>query len=559
MLVELHIENFALVERQSISFGPGLNVISGETGSGKSILLSAIQFLLGERPRTSPLRTGAERGEVQGLFSLESLGAEARVGLPDILKDEHGVLADEVSVVREVHRSGKSKVFLNGRLASVSLLEQVMSRLVNICGQNQHVRLLDPRFHLETLDGFGGFKERVQRFRERFDRWREVCRQLSDAERETAERSQRETQLLETVAELTAARLRPGIRAELEARVRALSHAARLNEAGQRVLCALSDDESGVGAQLKRIQSEVSEMERLDPSFSQCAQLFTSARRELREFEFSVQRAVSAITEDESQLEELRTQLAEVARLERKYRKADGELVELLAEMSRELDQRGAGQNLAQLRKEREIIEEALKQESAQLSAERAAAADRLASEVEGGLSEVAMGGSKFRVELLPTTLGPSGSDRAEFLLSSNRGEPERPLREIASGGELSRILLVLKQVLSDRTGVNVLVFDEVDTGISGAVARAVGKKLRALAASSQVICVTHLPQVASLADQHFLVDKREIKGAKARTITHIEGIEGDRRVDEIARMLAGYTVTAAARESARELLSSKE
>jgi DNA repair protein RecN (Recombination protein N) len=325
------------------------------------------------------------------------------------------------------------------------------------------------------------------------------------------------------------------------------------------VLLAFSDEEAGVSAQLKRIQSDVSEMEKLDPSFSKCAELLTSARRELREFEFSVQRFVSGITEDESQLDELSARLAEVARLERKYRRADGELIELLDEATQELEQAGGGRNVAQLRKERELLEKELMQESAQLSVDRAAAATRLAAEVERGLSDVAMAGSKFKVDIHPATLGASGSDRAEFLLSSNRGEPERPLREIASGGELSRILLVLKQVLSDRTGVNVLVFDEVDTGISGAVARAVGKKLRALASSSQVICVTHLPQVASLADHHFLVDKREIKGSKARTITQIEGIDGDRRIDEIARMLAGYRVTAAARESARELLSSKE
>ncbi len=559
MLSELHIENFALVDRQSISFGPGLNVISGETGSGKSIVLSAIQFLLGEKLKTSPLRAGAEHGEVQGLFQLDHLSPAACAALPDIVRDDDGA-ARELSVVRSLNKSGKNKVFLNGRLANVGLLEEVMARLVNICGQNHHVRLLDQRYHLETLDGFVGHTAQLSEFRGQFEQWRELSRTLSEIERSVSEHRAREEQLRETVNELEAARLTPGLRAELENRVRTLGNAERVTEASQRATSAISE-EGGVSGQMQRLQVEVSEIEKLDPSFSSVAQNFASARRELREFEFALQRYVSQLNIDDERLAALREQLAEVARLERKYRRNDSELIELLAESRAFLSEVGGADRVQALRSELKTLEGVLAEGVQRLRTARLAGAKKLARAVETGLADVAMSGSSFKVDLVEASLGVSGADRVEFLLSSNKGEPPRALREIASGGELSRILLVLKQVLSDRTGVNILVFDEVDSGISGAVARAVGKKLKALASSSQVICVTHLPQVASLADHHFLVGKHSIRESSRveRTVTQISPIEGDGRVDEIARMLAGYKVTAAARESARELLTSKE
>jgi DNA repair protein RecN (Recombination protein N) len=546
-------------------------VISGETGSGKSIVLQAIQFLLGEKLKSSPLRAGTEQGEVQGLFSLEGLPESVCQDLPDMARGE------ELSVVRSISRSGKGKVFINGRLASVALLEEVVGKIVNICGQNHHVRLLDQRYHLEVLDGFADNVERVKEYRALFEQWRERSRTLLEAEKTFSERESREAAIRDAVQELEAARLSPGIRAELEGKVRALSNAESLISASQSVLSALQD-EAGPSSQLLRLQQSALEIKKLDPAMAPLVDSLGLLRSGLKDFEFGVQAYVSRLSLDDESLGALRDQLAEVARLERKYRRSDAELVQLLEEHRQALATMAGSGALQGLRSEVLELETKLKAGAGKISKVRTLAAEKLSSVIVKGLADVAMAGSAFRVALQPTSLGPTGEDRAEFLLSPNRGEPPKPLREIASGGELSRILLVLKQALSDRTGVNVLVFDEVDSGVSGAVARAVGLKLRALAKASQVICVTHLPQVASLADQHFLVGKHVVKeqsGAKGgaasrkrttdkdmpleRTVTLVGEIEGDQRVDEIARMLAGYTVTAAARESARELLSSKD
>jgi len=547
MLSELQIENFALVDSESISFGAGLNVISGETGSGKSILLQAIQFLLGEKLKSQVIRSGAESAEVQGLFSLEQLPPALVEELPDVARSE------ELAVVRSISKSGKGKVFINGRLASLGLLEEIIGKLVNICGQNHHVRLLDQAYHREVLDGFAGHDHLIKNCKDSFETWREGSSELARLEAEASAREGREADMTESLKELDAAKLKPGVRSELEAQVKRLSGAEKLLSASQRIEDALTS-EGGLGSQLQRIAVEVQDILKVDAEFAARADLFTSGRTHLKEFETALMRYRASLSLDDDQLSSARELLAEVARLERKYRRSDSELVALREELRASLATIQGGKRLGELQQEVGRLRTQLEKAAAALHESRARSVKKLSPLVEEGLADVAMKGSALQVALSPATLAAHGLDRVEFLLSANRGEPTRPLREIASGGELSRILLVLKQVLSDRTGVNVLVFDEVDQGVSGAVARAVGLKLRELSRSSQVICVTHLPQVASLADHHFLVEKQ----SGDRTVTRVRALEGDIRIEEIARMLAGYKVTPAARESAKELLSSK-
>ncbi len=547
MLCELQISNFALIEKLTVSFADGLSVLSGETGSGKSIVLQAMQFLLGAKTKTQIIRTGSDEACVEGVFDLSKISRQIFEELPDLARTE------ELSIGRSLSASGKSKVYINGRLVSLSVLEDIAEKLVNICGQNQHVRLLDQRYHLSLLDGFAETGKEVERYRELFLLWQDSQKKLKELEQKTRWASSRLVELENIVSELEAISIRAGMRAELESKVKKLAAAEQLISCGQSLLDLFSQ-ESGLVARFQSAYSIIQEMQKLDSSFSPLTEGFNAARTEVKEFESEVSRYISKIEVDQDSLEKLRDELAEVARLERKFRCDEEGLIQLLKQSKEELSSLESGVDLQTLREETAHLLEEVKKLAEALSKKRKASALRLGKIVAEELGELNMSGCTLSLSFEEAEVGITGKDRVEILISSNKGEPVKPLRDIASGGELSRIMLVLKKALRDRTGVNVLVFDEVDSGISGQVARAVGKKLLELSLQSQVICITHLPQVASLANHHFLVDKK----VKDRTWTEIREINGDDRIEEIARMLAGYKITAASRESARELLSSK-
>lgn len=547
MLAEIRISNFALIEAQSITLSDGLTVLSGETGSGKSIILQALQFLLGERAKPQIVRSGSEIAEVQGLFDLGKISEEIRAALPEFARDE------ELAIIRTLTSSGKSKVYINGKLGSVSLLEEITSKLVNVCSQNQHVQLLDARGHLDLLDRYAALDADRATLRTAFDAWRQAQQELAEARTRHEHAEHEREELAALVAEISAARVSAGMRRALEGEVKRLANAERLLSSMQRLDGTLSGD-GGVLPLLQRVGAEVQELVKLDGGFCDCAELFTSGKEALREFAVTATRYARSIELDEERLAEQRESLAEIARLERRYKTDDAGLVRLLENAQHKLTLLREGSDIEGLSRREEAQRAALDTAAQTLSRRRREAATVLSKEVNRGLTDLNMADAKLAVAVESVDLSASGIDRAELFLSANRGEPPRPLSAIASGGELSRILLVLKQVLRDRTGVNVLVFDEVDSGVSGSVARAVGQKLRALAEHSQVICVTHLPQVASLADHHFLVGKE----VKDRAQTVIKEIVGAQRVDEIARMLAGYAITPASRRSAKELLSSK-
>lgn len=552
MLVELSIANFAVIERTSISFGEGLNVLTGETGAGKSVVLHALEFILGRRAATHALRSGAESLEVSALFDLAAVPSEVIAALPDIatmnLPEDTDLLLS-----RTLTASGKNKVHINGRLGTVGLLEEIAGKLINICGQNQQMKLLDPGYHLALLDGYGDHGEILARYRDRFAAWTAARGALRGAEIRARTDAVRQAELEEIVRELSPLGLHPGLRADLEAEVRKQSHAESIIAGGQ-AIATMCSEEGGVVDQIGRIGAELQRVAQFDPELEELSRRFHGLRAELLEFEHDLAAHIRRVDVDERALELTRERLAEVARLERKYRTTDAGLVELLRDAEGKL---GPGEviSVEKLEAEVERTKMGVEEVGRELSRSRERAAVRLAKDVRGELKEVAMEGASIEVRLTTEAeAGPTGLERVEIVIATNPGEPFKPLKLIASGGELSRLTLVLKKVLRDRSGVNILVFDEVDTGISGSVARAVGEKLRALSKDSQVLCITHLPQVASLADTHFLVTKTSGKRATSR----IERIEDSKVVDEIARMLAGYNISSAARESARELLASK-
>jgi DNA repair protein RecN (Recombination protein N) len=491
------------------------------------------------------VRHGADALEVEALFDLTGVHRETIAELPDCAQ------GDELSIVRSVSASGRGRVYINGRIGTVALLEDIVSRLVNICGQSHHVRLLDAAYHLALLDSFAGNEELVSAYGHVFKEYRTLLERVHSREADQRRLRARREELSLTIKELSLVDLNEGIRKSLEERVVRLANAERLLAGVQGAGEALTDDQGALSS-LRSAIHHLSELGRLDTALSPIIEQLSSCQVLLREGVRDIDAYASSLEVDQQQLEQLREQLAEVARLERKYRTNDAGLVALLRESHEELqsieDESSA-----------EILEERLKASHAeaqrladQLSKRRREAGRELAARIEQELAEVNMKGARLVVELsaLPE-LATSGSERGEFLLSSNRGEALRPLRQVASGGELSRLLLVCKKVLRDRSGVNVLVFDEVDTGISGSVARAVGLKLKALSLDSQVLCITHLPQVASLADTHLLVTKIE----EDRTRSVVKTLSQEERVTEVARMIAGETITEAARESARELI----
>lgn len=569
MLRELHIRNYAIIEEQLVSFGEGLNVITGETGAGKSIVLDALQLLFGGRASADSIRDGADELEISATFTVPPARVEL---LPDIARSE------ELSVARSFARSGRGKVYINGKLATVSLLEEVMRLLVDLCGQSAQVRLLEPKFHLELIDLYRQQDEGARRekgaksaesesiaavssttstqdellanYRQVFERWREARSQLQAARNESSFQESRQLELGDAVAEIEAVRPAKGLRQELEQQVQRLGAVEKISSLTAAVAERL-EAEDGVIDQLKQAAGELNALLKFDPEAGSLIKILADAQNSVAEFSFSLERYVRGISGDDEQLEALRERLSLLARLERKYRESDEGLETLLGRFKSELSALSRRKDLKGLEAKERALHAELVTTGAHLSKARREAGEHFAKAICKELQEVGMGGATLSLKLEQVDPSAMGMDRVEIMFSANKGEPMRQLKTVASGGELSRLLLVMKKALRDRSGVNVLVFDEVDTGISGAVARAVGIKLRGLAEYSQVICVTHLPQVASLASHHFVAKKF----AKGRTTSLIAEVVKEEQVEEIARMLSGAKVTESSRQSARELM----
>jgi DNA repair protein RecN (Recombination protein N) len=549
MLVELQISNFAIVEQQTISFKPGLNVISGETGSGKSVVLQAIELVLGGRPKSKMVRAGADAWEVSALFSLAGLDSAQRALLPEIVTGGSDD-ADELLVYRTMNAAGKGRVMVNGRLATIGLLEEITAKLINVCGQGNHMLLLDPAYQLTLVDGYANLGQALSEYRLAFHSWKSAAKALKDAEVRRARNLLRESELRALVEELSAIELHDGLRAALEDIVRRAGQQAAAVQLGSGLRSMFTADK-GLYDIFSRLRRGLQELGLEAQSLEQYSSLLFESEASLELVEKGISNHLDSTIVDDQELEQARETLALVAKLERKYRTDCSGLCLLLKEAEQELLTLDTDSRFSVKREEVAKLYTEADRQAEQISESRAKAAKTLADEVKKELTELSMPDAVLFPNQCKGDLGENGKDSFEFLIATNKGEAPEALRKIASGGELSRITLVLKKILRDRSGVNVLVFDEVDTGISGKVARAVGEKLAQLAENSQVLCITHLAQVASLAHSHFLVSKH----SKERTLSVVKELSVDERVDEVARMLSGMTVTEASRVSARELM----
>jgi DNA repair protein RecN (Recombination protein N) len=545
----LHIENLAIIDRLEVAFEAGFNALTGETGAGKSILIDALNLALGERADISLIRAGAEKLRVNAVFELPN-DPELHALLGELgVEPEDGLLY----LSREVHTSGRSIARINGQPVPVSALKALGERLIDMHGQHEHQSLLKPSSHLEFLDRWLGepaLKLR-QQVREAVSALRQTERELQEIVAREREREQMLDLYRFQVDEIRAANLQVGEDEQLETEARRLVYAEKLVALAGNAYDALMG-EHGAYDQAASASRNLTEIARIDPSVSPWGEMLESALVQLEEVAHNLRAYAESIEYDPARLEAVIERQELIKRLKRKY----GDTIEAVLQYA---DEAAAKLHALETQTERRAeleAELARLQESAhalceQLSALRRDGAQRFANAVQTVLRTLAMERAQFTVEVRPKPMDATGADSVEFLFSANPGEPPRPLSKIASGGEMSRVMLALKTVLADAAPVPTLVFDEIDAGIGGRTAHAVGEQIAQLARHCQILCVTHLPQIACRANHHLLIEKHT-DGAMTRVA--VQPLTGEARVQEIARMLAG-TPTETALQHARELL----
>ncbi|MGN6329125.1 MAG: DNA repair protein RecN [Rhodanobacter sp.] len=551
MLTSLYVRQFAVVEKAEIAFGPGLTVVSGETGAGKSLLVDALMLLAGARADSAMVRAGSDRAELAAEFDLAAL-PQARAWLQREELDEDGAC----QLRRVLRAEGSSRAWINGRPANARQLGEIAELLVEIHGQHEHQALLSRSHQMALLDAYAGHDPLVAQVRELATQWRELgarVRRLSGGE----DRDHRIELLRHEIAELEKWALPAAALAELEASHKRLANAGRLAEGASGVVDLLDGDgEFALRRALGRAQAELGKLATLDERLAPLLELLDNAEIQLSEAVDGLGRYAQDVDLDPDRYAEVDTHIARLHELSRKHRLPVAELHGRLGEMQAELTElEGAGDALDKLDAQRRQVQREYRECADRLSRSRADAAMRLGQEVGALMGELGMAGGVLQVGLeavADTDPDPLGQERCELLVSANPGQPPRPLRKVASGGELARISLAIEVATLGNDAVGSMVFDEVDSGIGGAVAEVVGQKLRALGMQRQVLCVTHLPQVAAQGHAHLRVSKRSDGDS---TYTHIETLDAAGRRDELARMLGGVEITRETRAHARQML----
>jgi DNA repair protein RecN (Recombination protein N) len=555
MLRELRIKNFAVIESVTVPFTPGLNVLTGETGAGKSMLIDALLLVRGARAQTDVIRADAETATVEAVFAVDRHAGAAAV------LDEAGLTADDGEVVirRELSRSGRHRAFLNDSPVTVGLLERLGDELVEVHGQHEHQRLLQAPVQLALLDRFADADERAERVAALFAKYRAACDDVERTSAAARDRAQREDLLRFQVSELHAARLRAGEEEELRTDRRRAQHAERLMSGLAEVTTLLDDDAQSAQARLARAARVLADLGRVDPAFAAPVEALESARVQVDEALAGVRLLRDGVLTEPGRLEAIDDRLDALARLKRKYGDTEEAMIRFATEAAAELDRLARHEEvLAQQERALADVRAELTAAANALSDTRRSAAARLAAQVEKQMRGLGMERAVFQIAVDVVAfeaISARGADRVEFRLSTNPGEEVKPLARVASGGELSRTMLALKAVLAKADRVPTMIFDEVDAGIGGRVATAVAQTLAAAAEGRQVLCVTHLAPIAALAHHHLRVAKSVRAG---RTRVAATPLAGDERVGEVARMLGGDAASSTALGHARTLLGRK-
>jgi len=565
VLREIHIQNYAVIDNLTVEFGPGLNLLSGETGSGKSIIVDALGLALGGRASPEIIRTGQERATVTAVFRAEAFPPWAA------WLEEHGLASQEESEIilrREIQASGRSRLLVNDQPVTVGAIRELAERLIEIHGQNEQVLLFEKEGQLDLLDEFAELGEAVEQVGRLHARRAELEREIASLSRDEQERLRTLDLLRFQVEELERARLEPGEDSRLEEERRVLANLEKLRAAASDAYTHLYEDEGAACAKLALVNRALDDLARYDSALDEHREPFLSARAALEDLADSLRDYLQGLEANPARLEEIEDRLALIDRLKRKYGKTIEEILAYCEDARRQLSGlEHADERRVQLEKELNRAMEEYTAAATDVSRRRQEAARRMERAVRQELSQLGMEKTRFAVHFSPEqpgSAGPKGFDDIEFLIAPNPGEEMRPLAKVASGGELSRLMLALKTVVGvTRTGgagrdgtkryAPTFVFDEVDAGIGGRVAESVGQRLKRLARSAQVLCVTHLAQIACFADHHFYVEKFERQG---RTLTSVKRLDGEKeRAQELARMLSGSQITDAVLKHAGAML----
>ena len=578
MLNLLKISNIALIDALEIEFGSGLNLLTGETGSGKSIIVDSLGALAGERVSSDLIKEGAGAAKIEGLFTADR--TPETVGLLDeagIEIDDEGPV--ELIIRREISITGKNRIFVNNQLVTAAFLRRLGPVLVDIHGQGEQTSLFDPATHLELLDEYarnGGVREKVAAA---YTQWYRAMRELAELQRNESEKLQLLDILKFQVDEIRRGDLKLEEEAELEEEKRRLNNVEKLSNLSGDALNLLYDADEATVTTLEKAVRKIDELAEYDSRFAEYQEGLQAAQAVLQDLSFAVRDFATHLEFSPERLEEIESRLAEITRVARKYGGTVETALEHLKDSEARLDAiENAEFHQEEARRRAEEARDKYIEIATELHNARARAAAKFAKEVESALTAVALNKAKFEVRIseVPRAKSdnhsarrnkdveqevsdqgpgftPKGFDSVEFFFSANAGESVKPLARVASGGEASRLMLILKTTAKEKAQGKAVVFDEIDTGIGGRVAEAVGGKLKTLSATQQVLCVTHQPQVASQADRHFVVEKTM---SRNRTSIAVRELVAAERIEEIARMLAGSTVTDAARENARELIA---
>lgn len=550
MLDLLHIENIAIIEQADISFRPGFNVLTGETGAGKSIVIDALSAVLGQRASRELIRTGADHAFVSAVFSGIPQGLGADLGVAD---------AEEWLLQREIYVDGKNVCRLNGRPMTVTQLRTLGSRLLNIHGQHDGQQLLDETQHILYLDQYGRYMPLQIAYQEKYSALQRIENQISALQMDEAEKARRIDTLQFQIQDLERANLQSGEEEELLERRNLLRNSEKIISAVQRADYCLNGDDQREGALslLRQAQEQLSTVRGLGDSFAQLTERINAVYSELYDIAYTVQDKKDELDFAPGELDTVELRCDQLYRLKKKYGATVEDMMAYLEKCRQELDQIAfADDTLAQLQKHREkALKEALAA-ARELSQQRKAAAQSLEKQILTELQELNMGSIRFQVAFVEKKLDATGMDEVRFLMSANVGEELRPIQKIASGGELARIMLAMKNVFSQQEKLGTMVFDEVDTGVSGRAAQKVAEKMAKISRQKQVLCVTHLPQLAAMADTHFSVEKGVSGG---RTFTRVQELTRQQRREELARLTGSGQTSQTMIDSAEELLSAAD